>query len=73
MEMMSFRFDDEGVLLRKELEFERGFGCVYKVNSTDKANNVRLVMVVNRIRAPDDAKVIVTLKPTTISKQQNSS
>jgi hypothetical protein len=36
VEMMSFRFDDKGVLLRKELEFERGYGCVYKINSTDK-------------------------------------
>ena len=70
--MMSFRFDDKGVLLRKELEFERGYGCVYKINSTDKVKDVKLVVVVNRMRAPDDAKVIVTLKPTATSSKQPS-
>ena len=69
VEIVNFRFDDCGVLLRKELEFERGYGCLYKVNSTDKTHNVKLVVVVNRIRAPNDAKVLVTLKPTPSSKE----
>ncbi len=31
-----------------------------------------MVVVVNRMRAPDDAKVILTLKPTATSSKQPS-
>ncbi len=62
--MVSFRFDDNGVALRKELEFEKNYSCLYKINSTDKSQSVKLVIVLNKIRGPDDAKVSVSVKNT---------
>lgn len=62
MEMVNFRFDDNGVALRKELEFENNYSCLYKVNSTDKSHNVKLVIVLSKIRGPDDAKVSVIVR-----------
>jgi len=55
-------FTGDMVIMRKIIEFEKDFTCLYKINSAENQKFVKLVVLINKLNAPNDCKLSIKMK-----------